>query len=298
MRTLLVLCVLGVVCVLPVAASDPGQPLDCSDWVLLEPGYTCQALDVFADFTKGSNLALDNTGRFLSVEGGPDVEMYNDWYSPMSFLSLRVGDVIVATVQDRVGSGGCSDHMRPTRPYCSTAYQGGPCVGYGLHLGRTVVFDPVNGRALIPVEVYGWSGSRCGYSESKIIAIGGFTTLYDIQQTYTPSAASLSFHVPVMPEGMAAADYFDTYWGDLATVGNWSQAHGLQCHYPATAPARGDYLTAVDTLPSPPPGHGYYYVTAATYQGQTRYGRKTCGARLTGRDPGVLPACIQSKLGD
>ena len=67
MRTLLVLCVLGVVCVLPVAASDPGQPLDCSDWVLLEPGYTCQALDVFADFTKGSNLALDNTGRFLSV---------------------------------------------------------------------------------------------------------------------------------------------------------------------------------------------------------------------------------------
>ena len=34
------------------------------------------------------------------------------------------------------------------------------------------------------------------------------------------------------------------------------------------------------------------YVTAATHQGQTRYGRKNLGG-LSGRDPGVLPGCVQ-----
>ena len=53
-----------------------------------------------------------------------------------------------------------------------------------------------------------------------------------------------------MPEGMVVADYLDTYWGDLSTVGNWPQAHGLQCHYPAAPPASGDYLTVSDTLPT------------------------------------------------
>ncbi len=26
---------------IPAFASDPGQPLDCSDWELLQPGYSC-----------------------------------------------------------------------------------------------------------------------------------------------------------------------------------------------------------------------------------------------------------------
>ncbi len=76
-------------------------------------------------------------------------------------------------------------------------------------------------------------------------------------------------------------------------MGDWSQAQPLQCGYPATPPSVGDYLTLNDSLPDPPAGHGRYYVTAATYQGQTRYGRKASGGRLSGRDPGVLPACIQ-----
>ena len=83
----------------------------------------------------------------------------------------------------------------------------------------------------------------------------------------------------------------DTYWGDLATVGDWSQAQPLQCGYPATAPSVGDYLTVDDTLPTPAPSHGYYYVTAVNYQGDIRYGRKLSGGVLTGRDPAVLPAC-------
>ena len=37
--------------------------------------------------------------------------------------------------------------------------------------------------------------------------------------------------------------------------------------YPASPPHAGDYLTVSDPLPNPAVGHGYYYVTAATYQG-------------------------------
>ncbi|MHC4089481.1 MAG: hypothetical protein ACYSVY_04240 [Planctomycetota bacterium] len=29
---------------LPVWASEPGEPLDCSDWVFLEPGLSCSVL--------------------------------------------------------------------------------------------------------------------------------------------------------------------------------------------------------------------------------------------------------------
>ena len=33
------------------------------------------------------------------------------------------------------------------------------------------------------------------------------------------------------------------------------------------------------------------YVTAATYEGATRYGRKTTAGQISGRDPAVLPVC-------
>lgn len=55
----------------------------------------------------------------------------------------------------------------------------------------------------------------------------------------------------------------------------------------------GVYLTLPDTVPTPPPGQGVYYVTAATYQCATRYGRKTTAGHLSGRDPAALPVCSQ-----
>ncbi len=30
-----------VVLSLPTSASNPGEPLDCSDWVFVEPGFSC-----------------------------------------------------------------------------------------------------------------------------------------------------------------------------------------------------------------------------------------------------------------
>lgn len=66
---------------------------------------------------------------------------------------------------------------------------------------------------------------------------------------------------------------------------------GRRGGYPAAAPHVGDYLTVADTIPMPEPGQGVCYVTAATYQGATRYGRKTTAGHLSGRDPAVLPVC-------
>jgi hypothetical protein len=123
------------------------------------------------------------------------------------------------------------------------------------------------------------------------MAIGGFPTLFDVVQTYTPPPSQLSFRVPYMPEGLGGADHFDTYWGPLTKPIDFTQAHPLQCGYPATPPHVGDYETVNDTLPTPTADSGYYYLTATTYQGQTRYGRKTSGGKLSGRDPSLLPAC-------
>ena len=65
------------------------------------------------------------------------------------------------------------------------------------------------------------------------------------------------------------------------------------CMVPRPTQHVGDYLTVADTVPTPAPGQGVYYVTAATYQGATRYGRKTTAGHLSGRDPAVLPGCGQ-----
>lgn len=127
----------------------------------------------------------------------------------------------------------------------------------------------------------------------EVIRVGGLPTLFEILQTYEPTANKISFRVPYMPEGFPAADWFNTYYGDLATVGDWSQAQPLQCGYPAAVPNVGDYLTVNDPLSDPGPGRFRYYVTSVNYQGQVRYGRKNTGGVLSGRDPALLPPCIE-----
>jgi hypothetical protein len=129
-------------------------------------------------------------------------------------------------------------------------------------------------------------------TSSALYAIAGFATTFEVLQTYTPQREQLAFRVPYMPEGMPAADHFDAYWGNLAKPIDFTQAHQLACDYPAAPPHVGDYLTVADTVPTPAPGQGVYYITSATYQGATRYGRKTTAGHLSGRDPALLPACV------
>ena len=95
-----------------------------------------------------------------------------------------------------------------------------------------------------------------------------------------------------MPEGMERADWFDTYYGDLEKPLDLAQAQPLKCGYPATAPETGDFLTVADTVSNPQPGQAMYYLTAATFAGETRAGRKrNTQEHLSGRDLGALPTC-------
>ena len=121
----------------------------------------------------------------------------------------------------------------------------------------------------------------------------GFTTLFEVLQTYVPDPPQLGFRVPYMPEGMEGADWFDTYYGNVTKPLDLGQAQPLQCAYPATVPSTGDYLTVADTVPNPAPGSALYYLTAATFQGERRAGRKADeDGQLKGRDPSELPQCI------
>src|SRR5207247_3459549 len=62
-------------------ASQPGQPLDCSDWVFSEPGHTCTVFAAVGNFPldqqydgettnfldKGNNLQVDNAGHLFAL---------------------------------------------------------------------------------------------------------------------------------------------------------------------------------------------------------------------------------------
>ena len=151
-------------------------------------------------------------------------------------------------------------------------------------------FAPETGSMYVTWTSASFNCDGAGYGY-RMALIQGFVSIYDLSTTYRPNALVWGFTVPYMPEGFRAASYFDTYYGDLATVGDGSKAQPLQCGYPATAPHVGVYLTVADPLPDPPLNHGRYYFTAVSYMGATRYGRKSSGGVLTGRDPALLPVC-------
>jgi len=125
-----------------------------------------------------------------------------------------------------------------------------------------------------------------------MIGIRGFTPLFEILQTYTPTASDLQFRVPAHPEGLRSAEHFDTYWGHVATLPDFTQAQPMACHYPADhTPQPGEYLTVADTSPDPSPGAANYTVTSMTIGAQRRYGRKHINGAISGRDPALLPEC-------
>ena len=276
----------GVAFWAPALASEAGLPLgDCSDWVITEPGITCTELipypctDAqgveepmcgFAELASADNESGIFVSRTIGLSGGPCNE----------------------------GAGLCCRHelwrahVDPARQK-RIAYIDERCYGAGQQdlIGYVYkFFAREDGRLYVLVEdtcePYG-----CYQRGDRLLVFSPFTTEFEILQTYTPQS-TLSFRVPSMPEGLRAADHFDTYWGRLAVRIDFGQAQPLQCAYPAAAPASGDSLSVTDTLPTPPAGEGYYYVTAVTYQGETRYGRQNIGGVLSGRDPASLPACL------
>ena len=302
MRKMMLLVILLAVPTLPAWASQPGQPLDCSDWVFLEPGYSCS---IYATgnlwdarlFSRGSNLIVDTAGRLLSLKSSVAL-LGSGVYSPGNFEIHYLEDNqerILARIQDRDGGqSGETDHVRPAVGECHTNY----CDAGFNYLSETTSFDPINGRLLVYLRSYCtvtnlYCPSPADYDVQWIAAIDGFPRLLDVFQTYAPATTSLGFRVPALPEGLQAADHFDTYWGRISDLPDFTKAQPMSCSYPASPPAVGDFLTVMDTSPIPPLGQANYIVTAVTHETDRRYGRQLTGPTMTGRNPALLPACIQ-----
>lgn len=286
---------IGVVVLLvsaPAVGGSPGQPMDCSDWTGFVPGFTCTvAFECPSSVTdripcqRGNDAAVDNEGHPLFVRRTNQGACNERWV--YVYRRLGSGLELIGEFFEK-----CND------PIVDRLYLGtGDATSTEGQQDAGIVFDEERGRLLIPFR------SSCRYSNGAkppectyedvywIAAIEGFATEFEILQTYTPDTAELSFRVPYMPEGFERADWFDTYWGDLATVGDWSQLQPLACAYPAMAPQVGDYLSVADTVPTPAPGGGVYYLTAATLAGEMRFGREATGGSLKGRNPSTLPSC-------
>jgi len=133
------------------AASERGQPFDCSDWVILEPGMTCavhtsiRSLAPESPFLRiGSPAALDNKGRIYVLRHVP---MAIDCHG-VNEEEIRIvrwdgtSDAVVAYIRARNSKLPTQcDNLRPRPP------------GDGLP-GDLLAFDPANGRLLVPVESY------------------------------------------------------------------------------------------------------------------------------------------------
>ncbi len=287
-------------------ASEPGQPLDCSDWVVTEPGLSCRPYAPIGSgipphlLMTGANQAIDNQGNllYLLFYSDGNINERGTRTNSINRVEVRRYDGQASTLLAYIENRPAAAPNRWDGIWTSGDFRWGS--GWDASVKDVLTFDAVNGRLLVPLDSF-CLGTDCppdyvpqdALRGRWIAAIEGFTSLYEVQQSYSPQTNTIGFRVPRLPEGMAAADRFDTYYGPLANPIDFTQAQPLQCGYPASPPQVGDYLTVGDPLPNPPSGTGRYYVTAATYQGQTRYGRKRQGTVMSGRDPAVLPACVQ-----
>ena len=128
MKQLLILLIAAAT--IPAWASEPGQPLDCSDWVIVEPGlsmsttipYPCP--DVEGAPTSGCRSItgnIDNTGGFffahissLGVECNPGGSLLNRH----AIYRFRDGeDELIAYLDNRCGANPiCSDETSAAPP--------------------------------------------------------------------------------------------------------------------------------------------------------------------------------------
>ncbi len=306
-RSGLALCLLIVLIVVvsSALASELGEPLSVEDWEVLDPTLSislwsprvtgCSAgFDRFEPLACDFGIAGDGDGAATAVDA-----VGNTWrwrkdrttdtggnplscngYHRFDIEIIRCDDAqqcsVVARLSDRCSNGAGGDKRDAA-------------IAKGFWL------DVTNGALFLNYESWAPPAGNDYVKGHEVIRIGNLPTLFAVRQSFVPSMSQFGFRVPYMSEGFPAADWFDTYYGDIATVGDWSQAQPLECEYPASMPDVGDYLTVDDPLPNPSPGQGRFYVTAVSYQGQTRYGRKAIGGVLSGRDPAALQTCEDTR---
>ncbi len=291
MRREILIAMLLTVTLPVVWASDLNEPLDCSDMIISKAGISCGVFLSCTENGVGSESYCDFVANsFPAVVIDNERNLYR-------VISEPLPDDGACTTLDRFiilqHDGTTETELARIDERCID-----PALGWADYITgsslQSLLFDPVSGQLLFTLRSWCTAPGpgSCAYATyHRVIALQGFTPTLDIFQSFEPATSDVGIRVPQMPEGFPAADWFDTYYGDLNTVGDWSQAQPLECEYPTTIPSVGDYLTVADPLPNPGPGQGRYYVTAVSYQGQRRFGRKARGGVLSGRDPAVLPIC-------
>src|SRR5437773_2614519 len=86
--------------------SQPGQPLDCSDWTFLEPGFSCSDWIAYpcggeageVDCMGGQEAMLDNQGRELRIRFGGNTGVSCGSASPINRISLSVFNGVTETL--------------------------------------------------------------------------------------------------------------------------------------------------------------------------------------------------------
>ncbi len=269
-------------------ASDPGEPLDCSDFVFTRPGFHCEEWIPFPCESQSREInndglacglnggrTFDNQGRELRVRHQDRVagfcgSLELTRHSVLAFDG--VSEELIAYIDDRC--------VYPAGPSADT-------------IARTSIqpsFDAIRGRAFLTLPLDSYSHNEYP-SGTRIVAISGFAPLFDIIQSFEPETGNIGFVVPVHPEGFDRADYFDTYWGPLERPLDLSRAQPMSCNYPAMPPLPGTSLSVPDSTLVPAPGGGVYFLTAATRLGEARGGRQARGGRLEARSASLLPEC-------
>ena len=125
------------VAALPSLASEPGQPLDCSDWVFLEPGLSCVPWATgFGLLDEGT--AMDSSGRLFRSQWAsfpkPAGCLYNgDSIPGVSFVYFDgTGETVVAVLAPRC-NGSAWEFAVPSP-------------------SATIEFDHINGAFLLQLE--------------------------------------------------------------------------------------------------------------------------------------------------
>ena len=230
-----------VFALVPVLASNPGEPLDCDDWVFLEPGLSCSyriprpcpsptgfgGNPVFA-CRSGNTIVTDNTGALYGVEtisvrdaSGEFIECgcgtCGGGTTHIVRLSLKrwngVTEEVVAYLQSRCLSNS-------------------PALGDHLGSADVLVFDEESGSILIPVKTTcSGHSTLCAssYEEgSTLFSIDGFATTFEILAGALPPGppgppGSQGPSGPVGPQGPpgplipACPDADGDAWADCVT---------------------------------------------------------------------------------
>ncbi len=124
-----------------VLASEPGQPLDCNDWVILEPGITCTDIsppdctDSRACNDARSSMEFDNAGNLLLFKSRLESSIPNPCGCPSMARTELVRyslntrqETVLAYVDDRCMLGVGCDRFRRREDFvqtylCSLTYE-------------------------------------------------------------------------------------------------------------------------------------------------------------------------------